>query len=392
MEKYKPNDKFNNFSISAETTQAVCYLARGIAHDLNNLLAAVAGYCELAIEEAEEGRPPKRRLGLALEAANRAKEKVRQLQTFGRQEKTEAKPFDLNRTILQAVPNFKRNLPREFELNTELDPKIEALLGDQAQIRLLLVKLAAHAGKTLGHPGKVTFSSRVLVDNDFPSLPFATRQSEKYVLISLNYPGIELSSQSRQHIFEPYHPLKETGGNTGLNLALAWGITKAHGGEIFFSCSKEGESLFSIYLPGIQLKDLAANEADPNHAPAGQKGRQILWVDTNTKTKNLAEQLLSSEEYQFVGHASIDRALAVHEKSWRNIGLLVLDFNQLEEEGFRAIENILKTNSRAKIMLTCPYAALDRAKPLLNKGVSEVLKRPFLKADLLTKIRTLMDG
>lgn len=391
MGKNNSKSQSENISFSEETTRAVCHLARGIAHDLNNLLGTVSGYCELAIEETEKGKSPKRKLGLALEAANRAKEKVRQIQTFGRQKTSEAIPFDLNHAISETLPILKKTLPREFQVNLRLDPQIGTLTGDHTQIRLLLVKLATHARKTLGHPGEVLFTSTMLNEESLDFLPFQNRKSVKYALLKFSYPGIELTPQTIRHIFEPYHPLKETGGNTALNLALAWGITKAHGGEIFFSCPSEGKSIFSIYLPGVQLKENPVKQTRTKQNPATPKGKKVLWADTSSRTKQLAKQLLLTEGYELIDFADIEDAKSKYGEVWQEVSLVVLDYNLLEGKNREVIDALLKIDPQARIMLTCSYAAQENATTYLHQGVKDVLKKPFLKADLLSKIKILTE-
>jgi C4-dicarboxylate-specific signal transduction histidine kinase len=105
----------------SQKMEAIGTLAGGIAHDFNNILAASIGYCELALMDLEGDSVMKGRLNHVLKAGNRAKELVRQILTFSRQEERERKPLKVQPVIDEALKLMRASLPSSIEIRQNID-------------------------------------------------------------------------------------------------------------------------------------------------------------------------------------------------------------------------------------------------------------------------------
>ncbi len=218
-------------------------LAAGVAHELNNPLATIAGCAESLLGRLKEGdlasRPEladfTRYLGLIEEESFRCKEITGSLLQFVRDPGSRREPTDLNGIVLKAIEllsHQSRFAASEFA--TELDPHLPSVTVNEGQLRQVFVGLAGNALEAMSGRGRLVIRTRV-------------RRAEVHVEFHDEGPGIPEELLGR--IFDPFFTTKPPGQGTGLGLAIAQGIVTDHGGRIE-ARSRVGEgSVFRVVLP-----------------------------------------------------------------------------------------------------------------------------------------------
>jgi signal transduction histidine kinase len=218
-------------------------LAAGVAHELNNPLATIAGCAESLLGRLKEGdlasRPEladfSRYLGLIEEESFRCKEITGSLLQFVRDPGSRREPTDLNGIVLKAIELLSHQSRfAESEFATELDPDLPAVTLNEGQLRQVFVGLASNALEAMNGKGRLVIRTRV-------------RRAEVQVEFRDEGPGIPEELLPR--IFDPFFTTKPPGQGTGLGLAIAQGIVTDHGGRIE-ARSRVGEgSVFRVVLP-----------------------------------------------------------------------------------------------------------------------------------------------
>jgi two-component system, NtrC family, sensor kinase len=218
-------------------------LAAGVAHELNNPLATIAGCAEALharLRESETARLPMLAdfpayLGLIEEEAFRCKEITGNLLQLVRDPGSQRAPTDLNSLLQKAVEVLSHQSRfARARFVTELDPELPEVVVNEGQVRQVFVGLASNALEAMDGRGMLTLRSRV-------------HRGEIQIDVEDEGPGIPEKTLPR--IFDPFFTTKPPGQGTGLGLAIAQGIVADHGGRIEVASRPGRGSRFRVVLP-----------------------------------------------------------------------------------------------------------------------------------------------
>jgi len=217
-------------------------LAAGVAHELNNPLATIAGCAESlqgqlgAVERAmTESADFRHYLGLIEEEAYRCKEITGSLLQFVRDPGSRREPTDLNSVVVKAVELLARQ--KRFtgsHVVTDLDVALPPIAVNEGQLRQVCLGLASNALEAMEGRGTLTVRSRV---------------GHGSVEIELEDEGPGIPEENLARIFHPFFTTKPPGQGTGLGLAIAQGIVTDHGGRIEVTSVVGRGSVFRVVLP-----------------------------------------------------------------------------------------------------------------------------------------------
>jgi signal transduction histidine kinase len=218
-------------------------LAAGVAHELNNPLATIAGCAEALLARTREGALAnmpaiadfRHYLGLIEEEAYRCKEITGSLLQFVREPGSRRAPTDLNALVLKTLELLSRQsrfVGRRFV--TELDPALPSVTVNEGQMRQVFLGLAANALEAMGADGALTVRSRRAVEE---------------IEVEFEDQGSGIPDETLSRIFDPFFTTKPPGQGTGLGLAIAQGIVTDHGGRLQVTSRPGKGSTFRVVLP-----------------------------------------------------------------------------------------------------------------------------------------------
>ena len=137
----------------AEKMEALGMLTGGIAHDLNNILAAMMGFAELVKRNLPKGSREARRLQMVMEAGLRGRDLIRQMLTFSRQTEREEKPLRLS-TIVKEISGFLRaSIPSTISIRLNVESESGVVRADPVQIQQVLMNLCINAAHAMREKG-----------------------------------------------------------------------------------------------------------------------------------------------------------------------------------------------------------------------------------------------
>jgi signal transduction histidine kinase len=219
-------------------------LASGVAHELNNPLATIAGCAEALRERARE--PALRDLDafkdfpvyLALieEEAYRCKEITGSLLQFVRDPGSRRAPTDVNALVDKALELLSHQ-PRfaGSKLETDFDAELPLLVANEGQLRQLFLGLASNALEAMEGAGVLRVRTR--------------RRGEAHVEVAFADQGPGIPEDILPRVFDPFFTTKPPGQGTGLGLAIAQSIVADHGGRIEVSSTRGAGATFRVFLP-----------------------------------------------------------------------------------------------------------------------------------------------
>ncbi|TCP02856.1 two-component system sensor histidine kinase NtrB [Rubrivivax gelatinosus] len=229
--------------------RAVATLAGGIAHDFNNLLGSINGLAELCELEAVPGSRQARNLGRIRLAGDKAAALVRQMLDFSRQKPPAPQRIGLGAWLAHAEGLLRAALPHQQTLTITLAADSSVRI-DLVQMEQVLLNIVRNAAQAMGpERGQV----RITADRGQPAtVDAAPGTAPDWARVSIADTGSGIPAELLGKIFEPFFTTKPVGEGTGLGLAAAHGIVRAHGGVIEVDSQPGEGSTFSIYLPAAE--------------------------------------------------------------------------------------------------------------------------------------------
>jgi len=219
-------------------------LASGVAHELNNPLATIAGCAEALQERAQAGelvglpgfKDFPSYLSVIEEEAYRCKEITGSLLQFVRDPGSRRAPTDLN-ALVEKTLELLRHQSRfaESQLFTDLDPALPLVVANEGQLRQVFLGLSANALEAMDGRGTLTVRTR--------------RRSSVEAAIIFEDQGPGIPEDILPRIFDPFFTTKPPSQGTGLGLAIAQGIVADHGGRIEVASRAGGGAAFRVILP-----------------------------------------------------------------------------------------------------------------------------------------------
>jgi PAS domain S-box-containing protein len=221
----------------AERMATIGRLVSGVAHEVNNPLAAILGFTDLLLENPQVPDNAREDLQIILQETQRTKDIVQDLLSFARQRPVKRELAHINAVLRQTTKLRSYDfVSHGVEVIEDYDENLPAVMGDAQQLQQVFLNLlnnAYDAAEESGRRGKILLQ---------------TRHREDWVEVTIRDNGIGITDVER--IFDPFYTTKQTGKGTGLGLSICYGIVRAHGGEIqcWNNANAEG-STFAIRVP-----------------------------------------------------------------------------------------------------------------------------------------------
>lgn len=243
--------------------ESISTLAGGIAHDFNNILTSVLGYAELL---HRSDAVPEREQGLArnvLESVRRMVKLTRQMEAYIKRGKQEPYEIFLNTLIREVFELVRKEKRGGISYELELAEDLWMVSVDPSQLSQALINILTNAVEAIGNEvGALTVKTYNDVrGEDWECQTHVRLPAGPYVHVEIADTGPGIPREALGRIFEPYYSTKFIG--RGLGLAATLGIIRNHHGCVDVESSKEGGTVFHIYLPKAVAKTSAAVIDDP---------------------------------------------------------------------------------------------------------------------------------
>ena len=373
----------------AQKMEAVGTLAGGVAHDFNNLLQAVQGYADLLLLDKEEGDPGYRDLREIVRAAQRGSELTQQLLAFSRKIESKLRPVNLNMEVDKMRKMLERTTSKMIEIELRLAASLKIVNADPTQIEQILVNLVVNAKEAMPDGGKLLIQTEnVVLDKDF-CRTHAEARPGKYVLLRISDKGHGMDKETLEHIFDPFYTTKGLAEGTGLGLAMVYGIVKSHRGLIECSSELGKGTTFKIYLPIIEQEIESEKAIVTDMSKGGTE--TILLVDDEDFIRNVGERTLTRFGYTVLKASDGKSGLEFYRKEQEQIDLVILDLMMPGMSGRRCLEELLKVNPQAKVVIASGYSDIGPMKESIDAGARSFIGKPYQMRQLLKLVRDVLD-
>jgi PAS domain S-box-containing protein len=374
--------------IRSEKLRALGQMSAGIAHDLNNMLAAILGQVELLrlralhpeIQEA---------LGTLETAATDGAHVVRRLQAFARQQSAgPLVPCDLVALVQEAVEMTRprwRDEPQRRGVQIEVRTAVEVLppiLGDPAEIREVLTNLILNAVDAMPQGGSLTLrafqqAAGSRQDAENASLLPAACCRLPSVILEVSDTGVGMSQEVKAKIFDPFFTTKGVRG-TGLGLSVAYGIMEGHGGRIHVDSTLGSGTTFRLRFRAAPARPTAQDSPSPFRPSAP---RRLLLIDDDPGVRLTVASLLQAAGHTVVEAASGLEGLARLDEG--PVEMVLTDLGMPEMTGWDVARAVKVRHPHVPVLLLTGWGEQVAAESAADGLADRVLGKPFRVEQLL---------
>ena len=378
----------------AQKMEAIGQLAGGVAHDFNNILAAML--MQLGLLRLEPKLTPE--LVAALDqlgkGANRAATLTRQLLTFSRRQMLQMKPLDLNELLADLLKMLRRILGEHIDLVVEGQAAPLWIEADAGMVEQVVMNLCVNARDAMPQGGRLTIKTESFTLDATAAQTRHGAQPGTFVCLTVADTGCGMDEATQTRMFEPFFTTKEIGKGTGLGLATAYGIVRQHLGWIEVDSKLGQGSVFRVFLPARKkaspgLPDPAAPEVTAT--PHGKE--TILVVEDDEAVRSVAVRCLRRLGYRVLEAFNGVEALQRWNEHDGRIDLLLTDKVMPDGmNGLELAERLRQMSRNLKVIVSSGYS-LDMTRPgaWSDQGI-RFLAKPYELEALAVMVRTSLDG
>lgn len=359
-EQKRQKDRLQEHSRLASVGQ----LAAGVAHEINNPLAAIHGISELLqmedlpVQVSEDVRKIQ-------EAAQRAAKVVQNLLSFARTHEPEKQYLDVA-SIVDRATALKAH---EFTLNniqvtTHHSNRVPPTMVDEHQLIQVVLNILTNAEQSIiacQRAGNITTTTRLV---------------KGMIRISICDDGLGIPAENLHSVLDPFFSTKEIGEGTGLGLSICYGIVREHGGELWVESVPGEGAKFHIELPVLPEEfPTEAQETNTSSNPVSK--RRILVVDDEPLVRDILYRGLSADGHDVTLACSGEEAWELIKEEEIDIIITDLRMPGIGGQGLYQLAKEFSPDLAKKIVFITGDTASAKAGSFLKSTGNRVLHKPF---------------
>ena len=395
--------------------QAVGTMAGGIAHDFNNILGAILGNVELAKADCAAGSPVLESLMEIDKAGRRARDLVRQILTFSRNEPPQRSAVSLAEVVHDTERLLRVTLPPAIELHMQLQAGLPPVLADATQVEQALLNLCTNAVHAIQSQGTERGSIHVEAAAVQPDQRLSERLGlapVDYVALTVRDSGPGMDAATLERIFEPFFTTKPVGQGTGLGLAVVHGVMRTHEGGVDVHSAPGQGSRFTLYFPVAHSAAQSTLDAQPTQAvqaapassapstphatdtlgSAPRKKHHVMYVDDDQALVFLVQRLLRRRGYEVSGYTDPHEATAALRAAPQAFDLLVTDYNMPGFCGVDLVREARLIRPDLPVALASGYVTAEIEQAALAEGAQALIHKPNDVEELCATVQRLVGG
>ncbi len=360
--------------LQADRLSQLGALVSGVAHELNNPLAAIAAFAEVLAVDAQLPEL-KESAEIIHTEAMRAGRVVQTLLDFARQRPRVQQALDLE-DVVQRVIALHRSALKKSRVQplVTIPEDLPAVLGDPQELQQVLLNAIVNAEQAIaatGHPGKVLVGAR---------------RTDDHVVVTVEDTGPGVPPEILDRVFEPFFTTKGDRG-TGLGLAISHGLVKAMGGRIWVQNVDGSGARVAIEL----LAETAA--ATVQERIGFQRAKQplsVLVVEDEESVRRGVVRMAERLGHRVTSAASFSEALARLRPATEHYDALLFDVHLDEPHGGFDLFHTLRREGQGRehrVVFTTGDSITPKTRDQLQDSERPVLKKPFS----LEELREVLD-
>jgi signal transduction histidine kinase/CheY-like chemotaxis protein/HAMP domain-containing protein len=346
----------------SQRLEALGRLAGGVAHDFNNMLAAVLAHAELLMADVAAAQRPD--VLAIIEAAQRARAVASQVMAFSRGHTTAPHAVDVRRAAAEVSRLLAPSLGRQ-RLEWQSVASGSWVRADRSGLVQVLMNLCGNARDAQPADGltEVSFARSHLKGR---CASCGQAYAGEFACISVSDHGHGISDNALPRLFEPFYTTREGAGGHGLGLSVVHGLVHGWGGHIALNTGPGGTTFLVLLAPAPPASIMDAPTSLPPRPPAGR----VLVVDDEPLVGRALERLLRRRGWAVTLTSGVDAACEA--LSRERVELVVSDYSMADGTGLDLVRRMAAAGHCAPVILmTGDASSVPR-----DAGVLAVLEKP----------------
>jgi two-component system cell cycle sensor histidine kinase/response regulator CckA len=357
--------------LDSQKLGTVGLLASGVAHDFNNLMSVINGYCEILAPKIAGVPPAQKDLREVHRAGLKAAAIARQILEFTRRQETEAGVINFNTLIREIADIIRRICGDVIEVELRLASDLGNARFNPVHFQQVLLNLCFNARDSMPNGGRLTLRT---FNHAAPRAP------QGDVALEVSDSGCGIAAALHEKIFEPFYTTKPSG--TGLGLPTAQGLLRQAGGRLTVHSVPSRGATFGVFLPETPEEE-NTGPTPLGALPATQGTEAILLIENDEGLRKMVAGILAIDGYTVTAAATTAEAVAQPASPQ----LVIVDtLARGDLEKLRVLE---AGNPRLRVVSTATEAPALRA---FASGRGAHLPKPFALSSLVAKVRELLDN
>jgi len=349
--------------------ESLGFLAAGISHNLNNVLAAILGLASARELVATQSKDLEA-FRVICKACERGREVLDSLLRFARPELGGMAPLELNGILGELRRLLEHTTRMRIEIHESFLPEPLWILGDAGSMSHAFMNLCVNAVNAMPEGGALTLRTRIGTDG--------------WVEATVEDTGVGMTPEILAHALEPFFTTRPMGEGTGLGLSMAYGVVKAHGGTLRLSSQSGQGTLVLVRMPRIPAPAPTSTRLGTARSPGPL---EVLLVDDDELVRQATVDLLAVAGCRTTALASGQQALESL-RSGPLPDLVLLDLNMPAMDGKETLERIRALQPELPVIIVSGQPGVQDWEGFKQPCVG-VVSKPFTIQELLEAIARL---
>jgi len=372
----------------ASKLESLGTLAGGVAHDFNNVLAAIVGFGEMAHDAAPAGSRQARHLDKVLQAALRGRALVERILAFSRGGARQSTVFELEPVVEEVLGLLASSLRPGLVLERRFEAAGARVRGDPTQVFEAVMNLCANAMQAMPGGGMLSVHAQRVHVVAGRVLSHSSLAAGDYVTLTVSDQGDGITPEVMEHLFEPFFTTRGGQSGTGLGLAVVHGVVAEFDGAIDVQSEAGRGARFALYFP--ECTDAPdAPAALPAVASRGT-GQALLVLDDEPALVAMAEELLEGLGYRPVGFTDPAAALAALREEPSRFAAVITDELMPVLSGTQFTAALRRVAPQLPVLLLSGYGGALLAQRAAAAGVTRMLAKPLQRDELARALADLL--
>lgn len=361
-----------------QKNQAIDLLTHSIAHDLNNTLASVLGFSDLALKRSSADPKQQQYIEEVKLAALRAKALALQLQSCSQPDVHHQTSIQTIDFLTPTIERIRSELPASIELSVSTVHPFPELQLDPNQITQALEQILANSLEAIEDNGHIMIDLRTQVSTKATCASCYQVFSGSFVEISIRDDGSGICSHDKERLFDPcfsaWNLQPGHKSRSGMGLAIAHGIVHAHQGHLLLDSAPAQGCCIKVLLPITgPIENLQRQQALPTTSPpsptrmssiqpaderdSADPALYVMVVDDDAGVGAFFRNLLTGVGYQVELFSDSNEALQHYQQDPDRYRLVVTDHKMPGLSGIELINAIKALRPHVPVIMCTGYSA-----------------------------------
>ncbi|MDX8387278.1 MAG: ATP-binding protein [Ghiorsea sp.] len=364
----------------SQKLEAIGTLVGGVAHNFNNLLAAIIGKAYLA--KREIGRRPEKEsehLTHIESLSHQAADMINQLLVFSRGSHVELGNIPLNTLMKETAKTARVGVPENIQVVMNFTSEPLVVYGSSVELQQVVMNLMNNARDAMSgmEHGCLSVSLELQDENTCLHRANCSVCASHVARLTVEDTGVGISEENLAHIFEPFFTTKAPNKGTGLGLSTLYGTVEGHGGVVNVESELGKGTRFTVCIPVVNDVNTGVVELEDTEIQYAKMPLGVLVMDDDETIRVTLSNILSSLGYAvFTAVDGLD-GIEVFKQHRDDIALVISDIVMPNMNGYRATAAIREYASNMPVVYITGYDGSDSERKLQLDDNTKLITKPF---------------